>query len=163
MFNEYFEQFNDEDILENNRRQIIGRQVLENNQIASVLKHLSIQSFEEEQVTVVKSFNIPLDFPFDISDKTFEIRYNNDMLSDTAAYDVYPGHGGSGVSSNNFYSSSSTTFSNSTPGISRTSELFNTYYIYTFDGKLLAEYGHNGSCISGKGPGEQTGFNINDF
>jgi RHS repeat-associated protein len=88
-----------------------------------------------------------VDFPFDISDKNFEIRYNDSMFSDTAAYDVLPGHGGSGVSAGNFYSSSSTTLSNSTPGISRTAELFNTYYIYTFDGKLLAEYDHNGNCI----------------
>jgi RHS repeat-associated protein len=86
------------------------------------------------------------DFFFDISDNTFEIRYNNSMFSESAAYDVYPGHGGSGISDGNFYSSSSTTLSNRTPGISRTAELFNTYYIYTFDGKLLAEYDHNGNC-----------------
>ncbi len=102
---------------------------------------------EGEQVTVVKSFNIPVDFPFDVSDNTFEIRYNNNMFSDSVAYDAYPGHGGHGPSAGNIYSSSSTTHSNSTPGISRTSELFNTYYIYTFDGKLLAEYDHNGSCV----------------
>ncbi len=102
---------------------------------------------EDERVTVVKSFNIPLDFPFDISDKTFEIRYNNDMFNDSTAYDAYPRHGGHGPSANNIYSSSYTTHSKITQGISRTSELFNTYYIYTFDGKLLAEYDHNGSCV----------------
>jgi RHS repeat-associated protein len=68
------------------------------------------------------------------------------MFSESAAYEVLPGHGGSGISAGNFYSSSSTTLSNRTPGISHTSELFNTYYIYTFDGKLLAEYDHNGNC-----------------
>jgi RHS repeat-associated protein len=110
------------------------------------LKHLSIQTAETEQLTVVKTFNIPIDFPFDTSDNNFEIRYNDSMYEDTAAYDVYSGHGGSGISAGNFYSSSATTFSNSKPGISRTSELFNTYYIYTFDGKLLAEYDNNGNC-----------------
>jgi RHS repeat-associated protein len=118
--------------------------------MASGLKHLSIQPAEDKQVTVVKSFNIPLDFPFDTSDKNFEIRYNDDMFSESAAYDQidgFPGHGGSGASANNFYSSSSTTLNNSIPGRSRTSELINTYYIYTFYGKLLAEYDHNGNCV----------------
>jgi RHS repeat-associated protein len=69
------------------------------------------------------------------------------MYTDSAAYDVYPGHGGHSASTSNFYSSTSSTLNNSTPGISRTSELFNTYYIYTFDGKLLAEYDHNGNCV----------------
>jgi RHS repeat-associated protein len=121
--------------------------MLESEQKESELKHLSIKPGEDGQVTVVKTFNVPIDFPFDVSDNNFEIRYNEDMYSDTAAYDLYPGHGGSGISAGNFYSSSSTTFSNSSPGISRTSELFNTYYIYTFDGKLLAEYDHNGNCV----------------
>jgi RHS repeat-associated protein len=124
-----------------------SEQIIENNQEKSGLKTLSIKAAEEDQVTVVKSFNIPMDFPFDVSDKTFEIRYNDSMYDDSAAYDeVYPGHGGHGPSSSNFYSSSANTSSNSTPGISRTSELFNTYYIYTYDGKLLAEYDHNGNC-----------------
>jgi RHS repeat-associated protein len=124
-----------------------GKQVPEGNQEKSGLKTLSLKAAEGEQVTVVKSINIPMDFPFDISDKTFEIRYNDDMYDDSAAYDdAYPGHGGHGPSASNFYSSSANTSSNSTPGISRTSELFNTYYIYTYDGKLLAEYDHNGNC-----------------
>ena len=109
-----------------------GKQVLESNQIESGLKTLLIQTGEDEQVTVVKSFNIPIDFPFDISDKTFEIRYNDDMFSESAAYDQidgFPGHGGSGASANNFYSSSSTTLNNSIPGRSRTSELINTYWV----------------------------------
>jgi hypothetical protein len=115
---------------------------------ASEMKTLTIKPGEGDRITVVKPFNIPVDFPFDVSDKTFEIRYNEDMFSESAAYDdAYPRHGGHGTSANNFYSSSSTTLSNSTPGISHTSELFNTYYIYTFDGKLLAEYDHNGNCV----------------
>jgi RHS repeat-associated protein len=110
------------------------------------LRTLSIKADENEQVTVVKSFNVPVDFTFDISDNNFEIRYNDDMYTESAAYDVLPGHGGHSASSGNFYSSSATTLSNSTMGIFRTSEMFNTYYIYTFDGKLLAEYDHNGNC-----------------
>jgi RHS repeat-associated protein len=70
------------------------------------------------------------------------------MYTDDAAYDdAFTGHGGHGPSLPNFYSSPSNTLSNSAPGRSRTSELINTYYIYTFDGKLLAEYDHNGNCV----------------
>jgi RHS repeat-associated protein len=147
LFNEDFGQLNEKNGIENTGWRTKCKQILESDQVEPGLKHLSIRPDEEEQVTVVKSFNIPVDFPFDTSDKPFEIRYNEGMFSDTAANDAYPGHGGSGANANNFYSSSSTTFSNSTPGISRTSELINTYYIYTFDGKLLAEYDHNGSCV----------------
>jgi RHS repeat-associated protein len=101
-----------------------------------------------EQVTVAKSFNKSMDFPFDVSDRNPEIRYNEDMYDDTAGYDdVYPGHGGNAGTANNFYSSTSSTLNNSTPGKSRTAQLYNTYYIYTFDGKLLAEYDHNGNCV----------------
>jgi RHS repeat-associated protein len=101
-----------------------------------------------EQVTVAKSFNKSMDIPFDVSDRNSEIRYNEDMYNDTAGYDdVYPGHGGNAGNANNFYSSTSSTLNNSTPGKSRTAQLYNTYYIYTFDGKLLAEYDHNGNCI----------------
>jgi RHS repeat-associated protein len=100
-----------------------------------------------EQVTVAKSFNKSMDFPFDVSDRNTEIRYNEDMY-DTAGYDdVYPGHGGNAGTANNFYSSTSSTLNNSTPGKSRSAQLYNTYYLYTFDGKLLAEYDHNGNCI----------------
>ena len=55
----------------------------------SGLNHLSIQPGEDGQVTVVKTFNVLVDFPFDISDKNFGIRYNDSMFSDTAAYDDY--------------------------------------------------------------------------
>ena len=124
-----------------------SKQIFENTQMASGIKHLSIQPGEDEPITVVKSFNIPVDFPFDVSDRTFEIMYNDSMNGDSAAYDAYPGHGGGGISSNSLYTSSSSTLDNSIPGRSRTTELINTYYIYTYDGKLLAEYDHNGNCI----------------
>jgi RHS repeat-associated protein len=159
LFREDFEQLNEKNGIESSGWRTKSERVLESTQEegrkgayvaldqASEMKALTIKSGKEEKVMVVKTFNIPVDFPFDVSDKTFEIRYNDDMYTDEAAYDDYPGHGGSGVSSNNFYSSSSNTFSNSTPGRSRTSQLYNTYYIYTFDGKLLAEYDHNGNCV----------------
>ncbi len=149
LFNEDFLQLKEKNSMVDSGWRIIGERILECDQTASVLKTLSIQPAEDMQVMVIKAFNIPVDFPFDISDKTFEIRYNNDMFSDSTAYDIHTGHGGSGngVSASDFYSPSSASLSNSTPGISRTSELFNTYYIYTFDGKLLAEYDHNGSCV----------------
>jgi RHS repeat-associated protein len=147
LFTEDFQRLNEKNSLGESGWRTKGERILGSNQLEPVLKHLSIQPAEDKRVTVVKSFNIPLDFPFDISDKNFEIRYNDDMFNDTVASDAYPRHGGHGPSANNIYSSSSTTHSNSTPRISRTSELFNTYYIYTFDGKLLAEYDHNGSCV----------------
>ena len=148
LFHEDFRQLKEKNSLVDSGWRTKGKQVLESDQKESGVKTLSIQPVKGEEVTVVKSFNIPIDFPFDVSDKTFEIRYNDDMLSDSVAYyDAYPRHGGYGASGNDFYASASTTLSNSTPGISRTAELFNTYYIYTFDGKLLAEYDHNGSCI----------------
>jgi RHS repeat-associated protein len=102
-----------------------------------------------EEVTVAKSFNNPKNFPCDVSDRNSEIRYNEDMY-DMAGYDqmdAYPVHGGHSASTNHFNSSSSTTLNNSTPGKSRTAQLYNTYYLYTFDGKLLAEYDHNGNCV----------------
>jgi hypothetical protein len=124
------------------------KSVFANHDQGTELKTLRIKSCEDNKIIVSKSFNIPIDFPFDISDKTFEIRYNNDMYTDVAAYDdAFTGNGVHGPSLPNFYSSSSTTLSNSTPGISRTSEMYNTYYLYTFDGKLLAEYDHNGNCV----------------
>jgi RHS repeat-associated protein len=147
LFTEDFRQLNEKNGIENSGWRTKGELNLERDQEESEFKALSIKAGENEQVTVVKTFNVPIDFPFDVSDKTFEIRYNDDMYTDAAAYDVLPGHGGSDVSTGNFYSSSSTNSSNRTPGISRPAEMFNTYYIYTFDGKLLAEYDHNGNCV----------------
>jgi RHS repeat-associated protein len=147
LFTEDFEQLKEKNGMGNSGWRTKGEQAVERNQVEPGLKHLSIRPAETEQVMVVKTFNVPVDFPFDISDNNFEIRYNDSMFSDTAAYDVYTGHGGSGIAAGNFYSSSADIFSNSTPGISRTAEMFNTYYIYTFDGKLLAEYDHNGNCV----------------
>ena len=46
--------------------------MLESEQEESELKHLSIKTFENVQVTVVKTFNVPVDFPFDVSDNNFE-------------------------------------------------------------------------------------------
>jgi RHS repeat-associated protein len=147
LFTEDFRQLKEKNSLGESGWRTKGERIAESDQAEPGLKHLSIRPAETEQVMVVKTFNVPVDFPFDISDNNFEIRYNEDMYTESAAYDVLPGHGGSGISAGNFYSSSSTTVSNSTPGISRTSELYNTYYVYTFDGKLLAEYDHNGNCV----------------
>ncbi|MDQ1353923.1 MAG: Ntox33 protein [Acidobacteriota bacterium] len=40
---------------------------------------LRIEADSEHETVVVKSFRLPLNFPFDVSDKPFEIRYNEDM------------------------------------------------------------------------------------
>jgi len=109
LFREDFGQLKGKNGVENSGWRTKSERLIEGTQKETGLKHLSIRTSEDEQVTVVKSFNVPVDFPFDVSDNTFEIRYNEDMFSDTAAYDVYPGHGGSGASASNFYSSSSAT------------------------------------------------------
>jgi len=139
LFNEDFGRLKEKNDLENSGWRTKGERIVGSNQEegrkgafvaldpVSEMKTLTIKSIEEENVMVVKSFNIPVDFPFDISDKNFEIRYNEDMNSDTAAYDGFTGHGGSVISAGNFYLSSSSTLRNSAPGISRTSELFNTW------------------------------------
>jgi hypothetical protein len=52
----------------------IEQSVLVNRDFISGLKCLKLQTIEENQVTVVKYFNIPENFPFDTSNKPFEIR-----------------------------------------------------------------------------------------
>ena len=100
-----------------------------------------------DEITVGKLFDIPVDF--DVSDKLFEIGYNRNMNNDTAVQetvDAHFGYGGHGSPTDYSYSASST-LSKTTPGRTQADGLINTYYIYTFDGKLLAEYDHNGTCV----------------
>ena len=72
--------------MENSGWRTKGKQIVESDQMYPGLEILSIKSGEDEQATVVKSFNIPIDFPFDVSDNPFEIRYNEDMFNDHRNY-----------------------------------------------------------------------------
>ncbi len=54
--------------------------VLISRDFISGMKCLKINTIEESQVTVIKYFNIPGYFPFDTSDKPFEIKYKENIL-----------------------------------------------------------------------------------
>jgi hypothetical protein len=115
-------------------------------------KTLKIQTVPGTRVIAVKQFDIPIDFPFDVSDNPFEIRYNNDMNSDASArkpVDTYAIYGGHGTSENYSYTAPAVTSANrkTTPSRVQDTTLVDTYYIYSYDGKLLAEYDHNGNCV----------------
>jgi hypothetical protein len=57
-----------------------GNSVLISRDFISGMKCLKIKTIEENQVTVIKYFNIPGYFPFDTSDKSFEIKYKENIL-----------------------------------------------------------------------------------
>ncbi len=164
LFTEDFERLNEKNSLENNGWRTKSEHVIEGNQKQSrksvfvnlnpalASKTLKMQTVPGNRVIAVKYFDIPVDFPFDVSDKPFEIRYNNGMTGDTAVHDpvdIYPGVGGYGTSVNYYYSAPAAAFnsSSSTPDRVQDTTLVDTYYIYSYDGKLLAEYDHNGNCV----------------
>jgi hypothetical protein len=62
--------------------------------------------------------------------------------------DVPSLYGGHGSPADNSYSTSLTAPNRTSPARTQAGSLINTYYIYSFDGKLLAEYDHSGNCIS---------------
>ena len=120
---------------------------------------LRIESDEDNETIIVKSFQIPQSFPFDVSDKPFEIRYNNNM--DDSIIPISTGHERAEAYSNDIdynahgpYVSPITTDttdiadSNTFGQIQAvTINYIDTYYIYSFDGKLLSEYDQTGSCV----------------
>jgi len=65
LFKECFEQLEEKNGIENTEWRTKNEQSLDGEQKDTVLKCLTIKSYEGEQVTVVKSFNIPVDFPFE--------------------------------------------------------------------------------------------------
>jgi hypothetical protein len=85
------------------------------------------------QIKVVKSFDIPIDFLFDLSYNLVEIRYNKDMFTEKVSFDdAFPGHAGYDHSLNSIFSPSIPTqsaHSNSIPPRSSTNAMINTYYI----------------------------------
>ena len=55
-------------------------------------KFLNINNSERNPFIVVKRFNIPGNFPFDTSDRPFEIRYNEDMEAQNSQESVISRH-----------------------------------------------------------------------
>jgi RHS repeat-associated protein len=164
IFKEDFERLNEKNSLENNgwrtnSEQAFGSQdkqaaksVFVNLKPGVASKTLEMQTVPGTRVIAIKRFDIGVDFPFDVSDNPFEIRYNNGMNSDAPVHkpvDTYPGIGGHGTSAN--YSSPApaaiSSSSKTTPARIQNTTLVDTYYIYSYDGKLLAEYDHNGNCV----------------
>ena len=132
-------------------------------------KSLKINNSERHPFIVVKHFNIPENFPFDISDKTFSIVYNKDMEELSFHHSEIGRHEAKSLN-NNLPPSTSTltstltcdqknihgpntdisfanTSSTSVFGTIQSTSPVDTYYIYSFDGKLMAEYDHNGNCV----------------
>jgi WD40 repeat protein len=56
-----------------------GHSVLVSLDYISGIKFLKLQTIENKQIFVVKHFNIPVNYPFDTSDKKFSIVYNDDI------------------------------------------------------------------------------------
>jgi len=132
-------------------------------------KSLKINNSDRNKFIVVKHFNIPENFPFDISDRPFEIRYNEDMEIEKQISKELTLSKHRPVDSNNHSTSSILTSTltlkhenshgpnigsyfgspNSTAGFGtiQSTSMVDTYYIYSFDGKLMAEYDHDGNCI----------------
>ncbi|NIM83602.1 MAG: hypothetical protein GTO45_33240, partial [Candidatus Aminicenantes bacterium] len=104
---------------------------------------------EGKEVIAVMHFNLPGNFPFDVSDKPFEIRYNDHMTNDVSLMESVETDFGHGPYGGAAFTNTSTSSTIQTTGFSRTqsSSLLDTYYIYSYDGKLLAEYDHSGNCV----------------
>ncbi|HLP44685.1 MAG TPA: RHS repeat-associated core domain-containing protein, partial [Candidatus Kapabacteria bacterium] len=105
---------------------------------------------------IVKSFQVPWSFPFDVSDKPFEIRYNDDMDNSrspisigNARAEIYSNEIDSNVHGPYFEPITTTAFNSNNPRQIQavTVNYVDTYYIYSFDGKLLSEYDQSGTCV----------------
>jgi RHS repeat-associated protein len=82
------------------------------------------------------------------SDNSLEMVYNDDMEEfsrqkavDSRQFDDETPHG---PNQSGYFGSATTAPSAAIPAADT---LVNTYYIYSYDGKLLAEYDHNGNCV----------------
>jgi len=120
---------------------------------------------QNDGVIVVKHFNIPESYPFDVSDRLFEIRYNEKMEELSNQEVEISKHEVKSLNNNIAHSTLTLAFENKNPHGPNTSVYFgtpdstsgfgtiqstsavDTYYIYSFDGKLMAEYDHNGNCV----------------
>jgi RHS repeat-associated protein len=112
-------------------------------------KRLELVSKDGKECIAVKRFSLPRNSRFDISNQRFEIR-PKELMADKKANNeaTYP-HLSQQQSPANINSNSSNR-SASTPQTTRSStqstNLKDTYYIYSHDGKLMAEYDHDGNA-----------------
>ncbi|MCU0288843.1 MAG: hypothetical protein MUF15_20910 [Acidobacteria bacterium] len=97
-----------------------------------------------------KNFHVPQSFPSDVSDKPFEIKYNDDM--DNAISPISIGND----RKESYTYTDEPEYNAHGPYLTPvdpqkiqavTINYFDTYYIYSFDGKLLSEYDHSGTCV----------------
>jgi RHS repeat-associated protein len=95
---------------------------------------------------VIKGFNLPVNTIFDVSDNLFEIRYNKSMNPSYEFNGTKFGHGPYGLGQY-FPTASTTTMSSNLVSHQMTTTMTDTYYIYSHDGKLMAEYDHNGNGV----------------
>ncbi|MCX6580332.1 MAG: RHS repeat-associated core domain-containing protein [Candidatus Aminicenantes bacterium] len=117
---------------------------------------LRIKTDGENEAVIVKSFQVPHSFPFDVSDKPFEIRYNSDMNRSISPIptgnemaEAYPREMDYNAHGPYFPPVTIDTVTSSGFGQIQavTVTYTDTYYIYSFDGKLLSEYDQTGSCV----------------
>jgi RHS repeat-associated protein len=98
----------------------------------------------------VKTLDFPPNNVFDISDSIFEIRANKSGKK-ALAYKGIAGSFGRGPNDSSQQSNLTTGHSKNSIPVSRRMEttpaMTDTYYIYSYDGKLMAEYDHDGNCI----------------
>jgi len=80
-----------------------------------------------------------------IDDKSLEMMYNGDMNEYSRQEDVWvDNETPHGPNTGEYFGGTATTLSAVRPAAAG---LINTYYVYSFDGKLLAEYDQNGNCV----------------
>jgi RHS repeat-associated protein len=119
-------------------------------------RYLAMKPELESNTVVIKGFNLPVNTIFDVSDNLFEIRYNKSMNSsmefngtesENGPYDL--GKSFSGVQGAVLQKSPLAAGGINSKPISRqmTTTMTDTYYIYSHDGKLMAEYDHNGNGV----------------
>jgi RHS repeat-associated protein len=111
---------------------------------------LKLKRMNGEEVLTVKRFNLPSNYPFDVSDKPFEIKYNNDMENGATHYiptTSEPDRGPYAASSFSTPAPSTLSTGSTQRSSSKSTGMIDTYYLYSHDGKLMAEYDHNGNAV----------------
>ena len=131
-------------------------------------ENLILKSNPENIIRISKIISIPEYYPFDISDNSFEITYNKNMEDKTTVesieykdndkttkeedfnFNLFPqSPGATPMMRLNYNYTKQATHKNKITNSQRLydSNFETTYYIYSYDGKLLSEYDGNGNCI----------------
>jgi RHS repeat-associated protein len=109
-------------------------------------RYLALKPELGSNTVIIKGFNLPVNTIFDVSDNLFEIRYNRSMNPSYEFNGTKFGHGPYGLGQ--YFPTTSAYTMNSKPVSGQmTSTMTDTYYIYSHDGKLMAEYDHNGNGV----------------